>query len=124
MTYYQTPAFPGNMPGIWGGHWGYITNLTAQQMNGVSSAVVPGEWGGWYHDDDAVWMDALISYTGSIGMQSNFMWCMNPNSPSTGGLLDNDWKTPNYTKLLKCSQFQPNPTKVEYNAANNQVCYT
>eukprot|EP01084_Bolivina_argentea_P105505 188936_1 len=120
QTYFQTNDFPNNMPGIWNGHFGYIGNLTG---NDKSNAVVTGEWGGYYTDDDAIWYDAFVNYMVSINFRNNFFWCLNPNSGGTGGLLENDWKTPVTAKLNKGKEMQSTPTKFTYFQNNNTVCY-
>ena len=45
-------------------------------------------------------------------MTDAFFWCVNPDSGDTGGLLNNDWMTPDNNKLALLQKLVPNPTKV------------
>jgi endoglucanase len=72
------------LPSIWDDHWGLAGR------NGT--AIIVGEWGGRNVGDDQVWQNALVSYMIQRNM-SSFMWCLNPGSEDTGGLLKNDWKS-------------------------------
>lgn len=57
-------------------------------------------------------MNAFSSYLKSMGMTDNFVWCLNPNSGDTGGLLLNDWVTPDTAKLSLLANLVPNPTNI------------
>jgi endoglucanase len=91
QPYFSDPSFPDNMPAIWDDHFGYL-------LDG-EHAVVPGEFGGRYEGSDQVWQDAFVSYLLAKDAHSFFYWCLNPNSGDTGGLLMDDWKTPNMGKV-------------------------
>jgi endoglucanase len=39
-----------------------------------------------------------------------FFWCLNPDSGDTGGLLEDDWKTPVAIKLNLLQTLVPHPT--------------
>jgi len=88
---FSEPRFPRNMPGVWDAHFGFVTEETGQP-------VVVGETGGTAEGDDRVWVEAAVSYFKSRGF-SIFWYCLNPNSDDTGGLLLDDWRTPNRPKL-------------------------
>jgi len=75
-------------------------------------AVVIGEVGGWYIGDDEVWEKRFMVYLKERDMTNVFYWCLNPDSVDTGGLLYNDWKTPNIKKVLFHENLQPYPTDV------------
>jgi hypothetical protein len=45
-------------------------------------------------------------------MTDNFFWCLNPDSGDTGGLLADDWITPDITKLNLLAGLVPNPSDV------------
>ena len=62
---------------------------------------------------DEVWMNAFGQYLIDIDAKDTWFWCLNPNSGDTGGLLENDWKTPVYSKLNLLQKVQPNPTKIQ-----------
>lgn len=90
QDYFESPKFPSNMPAIWEEHFGYIKD---------QYAIVIGEWGGRYVDQDKVWGDAFTDYLRKKYLTHNFYWSLNPNSGDTGGLLEDDWKTVNTQKL-------------------------
>ncbi len=111
----------------------------------AGSAVVIGEWGGHYTGSNQMWLEAMGNYLLSKGMTDQFFWCLNPNSGDTGGLLQvlphfalvsrrvvslsvcgvaceqNDWTTPEQSKLTLLAKVVPAPTKFTTNA-NGQVC--
>ena len=45
-------------------------------------------------------------------MTDNFFWCVNPNSGDTGGLLGNDWVTPDIAKVNLLGGLVTNPTNI------------
>jgi len=102
------------MPSIWDSHWGYIPAATG-------NAIVVGEWGGIYSGSDQQWLQAFASYLQTSGFTSQFFWCLNPDSGDTGGLLQNDWTTPEMNKLSLLSGLVSSPTKFSVNSAG-QVC--
>jgi len=83
-----------------------------KELNTTDAAVVLGEFGGPYEGANAKWYDALISYLTEKDMQSSFFWDLNPDSSTTGLLLD-DWETPNLSLLVLLDEFIPNPTIFE-----------
>jgi endoglucanase len=95
MDYFAEPGFPANMPPIWEVHFGAV--------HAAGHAVVPGELGSVYDEakvpGSVVWQDALVAYFVSRGIRSFFYWSLNPTSGDTGGLLLDDWQTPNQAKL-------------------------
>ena len=105
QPYFNVPEFPDNMPAIWTEHWGYVANKTGR-------AVVIGEWGGKVEGQNGVWMEAFVDYLGENNLASTFFWCLNPDSGDTGGLLQNDWVTPEQEKLDLLQVLQPNPTSL------------
>jgi len=103
QTYFQDPNFPNNMPAIWQTHYGYIRDMN-------KNAVVVGEWGGFISGSDGVWMDSFVSWLISKDMTDTFFWCLNPDSGDTGGLLEDDWITPEADKLALLQTLVPNPS--------------
>jgi endoglucanase len=91
QPYFSTPTFPGNMPAIWDKHFGYLFDRGA--------ALVPGEFGGRYVEQDRVWQDAFVDYLLEHDAHSFFYWCLNPNSGDTGGVLLDDFRSVNQDKL-------------------------
>lgn len=71
-----------------------------------------GEWGGATSGKNGVWLNAYASYLKTNDITDNFFWCVNPNSGDTGGLLLDDWKTPDTNKLTILANLVPNPTDV------------
>ncbi len=71
--------------------------------------------------DAQIWMDAFVDYLLSIDAPDTFFWCLNPNSGDTGGLLEDDWVTPDNGKLTLLDRLSPNPTIVTFDAVNG-VC--
>jgi len=116
MNYFNDPTFPDNLPAIWDTHYGFVPGLTG-------NALVVGEWGGHLSDKNGIWMNKYVDYLLSKNNTDNFFWCLNPNSGDTGGLLADDWKTPDTAKLTLLSKLVPKPTVVGQNKAGN-ICVT
>lgn len=91
QPYFEAQEFPSNMAAIWDYHWGYLLN--------TQYAVTIGEWGGKYVDKDKIWGDTFVDYLVNKNVKSFFYWSLNPNSGDTGGLLEDDWRTVNPSKL-------------------------
>lgn len=105
QNYFNDPSFPSNMPRIWDKHFGFIRIFH-------EAAIVTGEWGGSTQGKNGIWLNAYASYLKSNDITDNFVWCLNPNSGDTGGLLLNDWVTPDTAKLSILANLVPNPTNV------------
>jgi endoglucanase len=101
QPWFAEPEFPGNLPGIWDRHWGYLHHENV-------APIIVGEFGGRSVGDDAegIWQRALVSYLREHDL-SYFYWTLNPNSGDTGGLLLDDWQTvdPEKQELLSGYQF-------------------
>jgi endoglucanase len=101
QSYFSASNFPANMPTIWDTHFGFLKDK--------GYAVVPGEWGGKYGNggvsSDVTWQNALVSYYKNKKICSSFYWDWNPNSGDTGGILQNDWKTPWQNKVDMLNNF-------------------
>lgn len=95
MSYFGASDFPRNMPAIWESHFGHLA--TAGQN------MVMGEFCGWYDDGraagDVAWQDAMVSWLDARGQRGFFYWALNPNAGDTGGVLHDDWRTPDERKL-------------------------
>ena len=92
QTYFKERGFPSNMPSVWGRHF-----LDATHAH--SAPVVIGEFGGrGQAREDIAWQRKAIAYfpTQKVGM---FYFCLNPTSEDTGGILEDNWYTPVYSKL-------------------------
>ena len=51
-----------------------------------------GEWGGFLTEDNIRWMNCLTELITEHQLNHTF-WCFNPNSPDTGGLVGDDFRT-------------------------------
>lgn len=91
QSYFNDPNFPENMPTIWNIHFGHLTE------KGIPWGV--GEFGGWYEDKDKTWQDRFVDYLKEKRVKIWFYWSLNPNSEDTGGILQEDWKTPVEDKI-------------------------
>src|SRR5450631_1422704 len=93
QPWFSDPTYPNNLPGIWDKYWGYL------YKNNIAPIWV-GEFGTLLQStSDQQWLAALVKYmgTGATGI-SWTIWCLNPNSGDTGGILEDDWVTVNQAK--------------------------
>ena len=81
------------LPAIWQKHWAYL------QQNGIAPVFV-GEFGGpsMGQDIEGVWQRTLVSFLHKQGISYAY-WAWNADSGDTGGILQNDWKTVDQSKL-------------------------
>ncbi len=106
QPWFNAADFPNNMDDVFREHWGYIYEQNI-------APILLGEWGSKLVDPkDTGWLSAITKYlggdfdlngtkdiaTGKLGM-SWAWWAWNPNSGDTGGILQDDWKTPNMDKV-------------------------
>ena len=94
--YFNTSAFPdypANLPAVWRRH--FLGPARAAQ-----GTLVVGEWGGVYRGDDEAWQDAFKAFLLEERL-SSFYWALNPNSGDTGGVLLDDWVTPDSSATLR-----------------------
>jgi endoglucanase len=110
--YFSDPSFPDNMPPIWEQHFGFVPNATGQ-------AIVIGEWGGKFDGKQQKWNLKFAQWLKETKTAHAF-WCLNPESADTGGLFENDWKTPITAKLDLLHDVTPNPTML--NPQDGNVC--
>ena len=89
--YFNSPVFPQNMPDIWDARFSF-----APFKLGVP--VVIGELGGFYTGNDKVWQDWAVEFIKERGI-GIFYFALNPGSKDTGGLLSEDYTTPESAKL-------------------------
>jgi len=100
QSWFQAANFPQNLPGVWERHWAYL------QKSGTTP-VLMGEFGGGSmgQDPEGVWQRSLVAFLKTNGMSYAY-WSWNPDSGDTGGILQNDWKTVNQSKLDMLSAYQ------------------
>jgi endoglucanase len=89
--YFEERSFPHNMAEVWKSHF-----LFARELSGA--AIVIGEMGGNYQDEDQDWQDEAMRFFAQekVGL---FYFCLNPTSVDTGGILQDDWTSPVTAKL-------------------------
>lgn len=106
QTWFSAGNYPQNLGGVWDGYWGYVFK------NNLAPVIV-GEFGSKLETvSDQQWMDKLTDYmdgdfdlNGSNDLAAGqkgiswTMWCFNPNSGDTGGIVGDDWQTVNTAKL-------------------------
>jgi len=92
--------FPRNLPALWKKYWASL------QLDGQTPVLV-GEFGARSvsQDIEGVWLRALVAFMKDYGFSYTY-WAWNPDSGDTGGLLQDDWKTLNHTKLAQLSAYQ------------------
>ena len=106
QTWFSAPNYPSNLPPVWNTYWGYI-------FQNQQAPVLVGEFGSLLRTtSDQIWMRSLLAYmdgdymlsgmsdlaAGQKGVSWTF-WCLNPDSGDTGGILQNDWQTPDPVKM-------------------------
>ena len=58
-----------------------------------------GEFGTTFRtDSDRMWLQSLVGYLDRTGISFSY-WSFNPNSGDTGGIVADDWRTPQQDKL-------------------------
>ena len=90
QKYFTDGDFPRNMPTIWGPRFAYLVDR--------GYAVCVGEMGGFYVGKDKEWQDWAFNFMKEKGI-GFFYFALNPGSKDTGGLLRDDWVTPETSKL-------------------------
>ena len=86
QPWFADPTFPDNLPDLWDDAWGYLLS------DGLAPVLI-GEYGTRLETaQDRQWLDALLAYADARGA-STMLWCLNPESRDTGGLLLDDWRT-------------------------------
>lgn len=95
QQWFQAPKpadLANTLPAVWQKHWAYLQKL------GVP--VYVGEFGGNSTGQDAegVWQRTLVSFMKTNNISYTY-WSWNPDSGDTGGILENDWKTVNQSKM-------------------------
>ncbi|GGL99914.1 cellulase family glycosylhydrolase [Nakamurella endophytica] len=92
QPWFSAADYPANLTGVWDRNWGYL------QKTGTAPVLL-GEFGTKLETtSDRQWLTALVRYLGTTGAGWAY-WDYNPNSGDTGGLLADDWVTPQTAKL-------------------------
>ncbi len=100
QSWLKASNFPNNLPEVWQQHWAYLQKVG-------TAPVFMGEFGGGSMGQDAegVWQRSLISFLKTNNISYAY-WAWNPDSGDTGGILQNDWKTVNQSKLDVLNAYQ------------------
>jgi endoglucanase len=100
QSWFKASNFPNNLPEVWQQHWAYLQKVG-------TAPVFMGEFGGGSMGQDAegVWQRSLISFLKTNNISYAY-WAWNPDSSDTGGILQNDWKTVNQSKLDVLNAYQ------------------
>lgn len=92
QKWFSAPDYPKNLESVWEKNWGYI-------QTGKIAPVLLGEFGTKFETtSDKQWLHTLVSYLKKKSMGFSY-WSFNPNSGDTGGLVKDDWVTPQQAKL-------------------------
>lgn len=92
QSWFTATDYPANLPTVWSANWGYL------QQQGIAPVLL-GEFGTKLATrSDQQWLAALVSYLKTNEMSFSY-WSFNPNSVDTGGLVGDDWSTPQQAKL-------------------------
>jgi endoglucanase len=100
QSWLKASNFPNNLPGVWQKHWAYLQKVG-------TAPVFVGEFGGGSMGQDAegVWQRSLVTFLKTNNISYAY-WSWNPDSGDTGGILQNDWKTVNQSKLDVLNAYQ------------------
>jgi aryl-phospho-beta-D-glucosidase BglC (GH1 family) len=99
QPWFNEPSYPGNLPGVWDRHWGYLVDENI-------APVLVGEFGSRYETvADQQWLQTFQGYIRQNSLNWIF-WSLNPNSGDTGGLLLDDWTSLHAEKQAILAQIQ------------------
>jgi len=117
---FEGNRFPNNLPATYDLWFGFLSKK-------LNMTVIIGEWGGTYVNQGAPhvvqrnedkeylrtievkWNEALVDYLLKSGMGS-FYWSINPESIDTGGMLLEDWISPDTAKMSLLKRLPSTPT--------------
>jgi endoglucanase len=92
QNWFAAANYPNNLPGVWDANWGYIAK------SGIAPVLL-GEFGTKLETtSDKQWLASMVGYLKNTQMSFAY-WSFNPNSGDTGGLVKDDWVTPQKEKL-------------------------
>ncbi|MBF4571582.1 cellulase family glycosylhydrolase [Herbiconiux sp. VKM Ac-1786] len=92
QSWFQAPDYPANLPAVWEKNWGFIATKKI-------APVLLGEFGTKLETrSDQQWLAKLVDYLATKKLSFAY-WSFNPNSGDTGGLVKDDWTTPQSAKL-------------------------
>lgn len=92
QPWFSASGYPANLEAVWDANWGYLVRKNI-------APVLLGEFGTKLETpSDRAWLDALVAYLAKTKISYAY-WSFNPNSGDTGGLVADDWRTPQKAKL-------------------------
>ncbi|WP_245636054.1 cellulase family glycosylhydrolase [Herbiconiux solani] len=92
QKWFSASDYPANLPAVWTGNWGYLATENI-------APVLVGEFGSKLETaSDRAWFETMVSYLKTTGISFAY-WSFNPNSGDTGGLVKDDWVTPQAEKV-------------------------
>jgi endoglucanase len=114
QSWLKASNFPNNLPGVWQKHWAYLQKVG-------TAPVFVGEFGGGSMGQDAegLWQRSLVTFLKTNNISYAY-WSWNPDSGDTGGILQNDWKTVNQSKLDVLNAYQWPMLGRSQTSTNNQ----
>ncbi|MDN4639471.1 cellulase family glycosylhydrolase [Agreia sp. PsM10] len=105
QTWFDAAGYPANLGTVWTTNWGYIA------QRGIAPVLV-GEFGTKLETaSDSDWLAELVDYIDSNDLSFSY-WSFNPNSGDTGGLVQDDWVTPQAAKLAALAPLLPNASSL------------
>ena len=99
--YMDNPGFPRSCRAVWERHFGYVRDLTKRPM-------IIGETGGHFRGRDHEWQQEMVRWSIEKGFGLIY-FALNPNTHETGGILLDDWTTPDEKKLELLSAIPSTP---------------
>ncbi|WP_181373436.1 glycoside hydrolase family 5 protein, partial [Microbacterium sp. HMWF026] len=92
QPWFSASGYPANLEAVWDANWGYLVRKNI-------APVLLGEFGTKLEtDSDKAWLNTLVAYLAKTKISYAY-WSFNPNSGDTGGLVADDWRTPQTAKL-------------------------
>ena len=100
QSWFQAANFPHNLSAVWEKHWAYLQKVG-------NGPVFVGEFGGrsMGQDTEGVWQRTLVNFLKTNNISYTY-WAWNPDSTDTGGILQDNWKTVNQSKLDVLNAYQ------------------
>ena len=99
--YMDGPGFPRSCRAVWERHFGYVRDLTKRPM-------IIGETGGHFSGRDHEWQQEVVQWSIEKGFGLIY-FALNPNTQGTGGILLDDWTTPDKAKIKLLSALPSTP---------------
>lgn len=100
QPWFSARNFPANLPGVWMKYWGYL------HVAGMAPVLV-GEFGAISLKDESTgaWFRTLVAFMRQYGFSYTY-WAWNPDTWDTGGLLMDDWRTLDPSKMSNLATYQ------------------